>query len=243
MNGEGAAVRALYYATAAGDGLAVTASQWLGRDPETGQARALRPCRALPMDRLVEITAEPRLYGFHGTLKAPDRAAPTAPPSAICSTRSAGFAAGRRAPSRCRALRTRLSCRASCALVPAARRAELQDLADRCVVEFDEFRQPADEAELARRRAAGLSPRQDELLVRWGYPYVLEQWRFHLTLTGRLARRRRTVGDCGDCCASAFARLHRPAVGGAAISASSVSPRRAGPSSCWRASGSAADGG
>jgi hypothetical protein len=62
----------------------------------------------------------------------------------------------------------------------------LEDLADRCVVEFDEFRRPADEAELARRRAATLTPRQEELLLRWGYPYVLEQWRFHLTLTGRL---------------------------------------------------------
>ena len=43
----------------------------------------------------------------------------------------------------------------------------------------------------ARRRAAGLTPRQEELLVRWGYPYVLEQWRFHLTLTG-------TVTDTGE---------------------------------------------
>ena len=72
------------------------------------------------------------------------------------------------------------------ALVPAARSADLNDLADRCVVEFDEFRRPAGDEELARRRASDLSPRQDQLLVRWGYPYVLEEWRFHLTLTGRL---------------------------------------------------------
>jgi hypothetical protein len=72
------------------------------------------------------------------------------------------------------------------ALVPASRCDDLQDLADCCVVEFDEYRQSADEAELAKRRAGGLSPRQDELLLRWGYPYVLEQWRFHLTLSGRL---------------------------------------------------------
>ena len=54
------------------------------------------------------------------------------------------------------------------------------------MVEFDEFRRPAGEEELVRRRASGLSPRQDQLLVRWGYPYVLEEWRFNLTLTGRL---------------------------------------------------------
>jgi hypothetical protein len=73
LNGEGAAVPryALYYAPRPSDGLAVTASQWLGRDPETGQTRALRPVPGIAMDRLVEITAEPRLYGFHGTLKAP----------------------------------------------------------------------------------------------------------------------------------------------------------------------------
>ena len=53
-------------------------------------------------------------------------------------------------------------------------------------MEFDEFRRPADEAELARRRAADLTQRQEDLLLRWGYPYVLEQGRFHLTLTGRV---------------------------------------------------------
>ncbi len=72
------------------------------------------------------------------------------------------------------------------ALVPAERCAVLQDLADRCVIEFDAFRRPAGVAELTRRRAAGLSARQDELLRRWGYPYVMEQGRFHLTLTGHV---------------------------------------------------------
>jgi hypothetical protein len=105
------------------------------------------------------------------------------------------FAAGRRpfvVPS------MRLGCLSGfLALVPAGPSPELQDLADGCVIEFDEFRQPADEAELARRRGTGLSPRQNELLVRWGYPYVLEEWRFHLTLTGRLhdEAERPAVGD------------------------------------------------
>ena len=53
--------------------------------------------------------------------------------------------------------------------------------------EFDRFRAPADAAELAKRRAAGLTKRQDELLMRWGYPYVMDEFRFHLTLTGKLA--------------------------------------------------------
>ncbi|HET6519502.1 MAG TPA: DUF1045 domain-containing protein, partial [Geminicoccaceae bacterium] len=45
---------------------------------------------------------------------------------------------------------------------------------------------PSDAAELSRRRAAGLTARQDALLLAWGYPYVFEEFRFHLTLTERL---------------------------------------------------------
>jgi hypothetical protein len=62
----------------------------------------------------------------------------------------------------------------------------LRRVAEACVRDLDGFRAPASDAELARRRKAGLSPRQDALLIRWGYPYVFEEFRFHLTLTGKL---------------------------------------------------------
>ncbi len=62
----------------------------------------------------------------------------------------------------------------------------LHGLADACVTELDSHRQPAEPAELARRRRAGLTSEQDALLLDWGYPYVLRQWRFHMTLTRRL---------------------------------------------------------
>lgn len=64
--------------------------------------------------------------------------------------------------------------------------AELSDLCARCVAEFDRFRAPISQQELARRRKVGLTPRQDELLVKWGYPYVMSEWRFHMTLTASL---------------------------------------------------------
>lgn len=174
---------ALYYAPRPEEGLAVAASQWLGRNAETGQGRPLKAASAFTAERLGEITAEPRLYGFHGTLKAPIALAEGFSERDLLEA-VGNFAVGRRSlvvPS------MTLTCLSGfMALVPSQPSVELQDLADSCVIEFDEFRQPADEAELARRRAAGLSPRQDELLLRWGYPYVLEEWRFHLTLTGRL---------------------------------------------------------
>jgi hypothetical protein len=63
----------------------------------------------------------------------------------------------------------------------------LQALADACVEHLDAFRAPPSETELSRRRRAGLTPLQDEMLVRWGYPYVFDTWFFHLTLTRRLS--------------------------------------------------------
>lgn len=174
---------ALYYAPRPDEGLAVAANQWLGRNAETGQSRPLKAVSAFTSERLGEITADPRLYGFHGTLKAPIALAEGFGERDLLEA-VGNFAVGRRSivvPS------MTLACLSGfMALVPSQPSVELQDLADSCVIEFDEFRQPADEPELARRRAAGLSPRQDELLLRWGYPYVLEEWRFHLTLTGRL---------------------------------------------------------
>lgn len=174
---------ALYYAPRPEDGLAATASQWLGRNPETGQARPPRPVPGLAHERLMEIVAEPRLYGFHGTLKAPIALADEVTERDFVD--AVGEFAAKAGSVTVPALEL-AEISGFLALVPTARCPALEDLADRCVVEFDEFRRPADEAELARRRTAPLTPRQDELLLRWGYPYVLEQWRFHLTLTSRL---------------------------------------------------------
>ena len=175
---------ALYYAPRPEDALAVSATQWLGRNAETGEGRATRPIPGLAPERQMEVLAEPRLYGFHGTLKAPmslvDGASERDLVDAVGS-----FAASQSAFVVPAIEPVELS--GFLALVPAARSPQLQDLADSCVVEFDEFRRPAEEPELARRRASGLTPRQDVLLSRWGYPYVLDEWRFHLTLTGRLA--------------------------------------------------------
>ena len=72
------------------------------------------------------------------------------------------------------------------ALVPSHPCPAIEDLAARCVVAFDCFRRPPAPAELARRRAAGLDPAEESHLLRWGYPYVLDRFRFHVTLTGPL---------------------------------------------------------
>jgi hypothetical protein len=81
------------------------------------------------------------------------------------------------------------------ALVPIRNAAGLSSLAARCVKEFDHFRAPLDEATLRRRRAVELTDRQEKYLAQWGYPYVLEEFRFHMTLTGALeASDRKRIG-------------------------------------------------
>ncbi len=183
--GAGSEARyAIYYAPRPEDALATLGHRWLGRNAETGEGLVQPAVDPVTPQRLRELTADARHYGFHGTLK---------PPMVLCDGASEGdllaalgsFAAGRR-PFTVPAIR--LSCLSGfLALVPEQRCEALQDLADGCVTEFDGFRRPPGEAELARRRAGGLSARQEALLGRWGYPYVLEEWRFHLTLTCRIA--------------------------------------------------------
>ena len=169
---------AVYYAPRATDKLAMAGASWLGRDAETNA-----PCPQPDIPDLATITADPRGYAFHATLKPPmrlaagqdwfalveaatrlaDRIAPFAlPPLAVSNVH--GFLA----------LRETIAC-------PA-----LQSLADLCVGELDAFRTPPDAAELARRRRAALTADQDKMLVQWGYPYVFGTWFFHMTLTRRL---------------------------------------------------------
>jgi putative phosphonate metabolism protein len=170
---------AVYYAPAADDRLTDLSSAWLGRDPATG-CEVPQPMLA----GIDEITAEPRSYGFHATLKPPMRlAAGTDRPGFVAAVRDlasriAPFALPRLAVSDLRgflALRETRPC-------PA-----LQFLADACVEQLDSFRAAPSDAELARRRQAKLSAEQDAMLVRWGYPYVFGNWFFHMTLTRRLS--------------------------------------------------------
>jgi putative phosphonate metabolism protein len=139
---------------------------------------------------LALATVEPRRYGFHATLVAPFRLAPGSNHDALAIAFSA-FATSC-APVMAGPLRVAAMGR-FIALVPAEPYPEIEALADACVAAFDRFRAPLTDADRARRLAAGLSPRQTELLERWGYPYVLDEFRFHMTLAGPIVNGERTT--------------------------------------------------
>lgn len=174
---------AIYYAPERGSALDRFGGRWLGRDAWTGEPLDPLSLDGLTRERHREITAGARRYGFHATLKPPFALA------AGCSAQAlyeavAEFAA-RQAPFAAPPLML-TSLGGFLALVPSQPCAMLQGLAAAAVRELDAFRAPPSPAELDRRRAAGLSARQEAHLRRWGYPYVMDEFRFHLTLTARL---------------------------------------------------------
>ena len=130
------------------------------------------------------VTATPRRYGFHATLKAPFRLAAGQTSTALREAVVA-FAQTQPAPAPLPLALRPLS--GFLALVPAHDAPDVAALAQACVEAFEAFRAPLNEAELQRRRASRLTERQDSYLQRWGYPYVAEEFRFHMTLTDRLS--------------------------------------------------------
>jgi putative phosphonate metabolism protein len=172
---------AVYYAPREG-AFADAAAQWLGRDPVSGAALVPPALPGLPRPA-EEITVDPRRYGFHGTIRAPFRPAAVQRPQDIAQ-RVAALAA-RLAPVVCDGLELE-NLHGFLALTPTGCEAALLDLASAVVEGTNDLRAPLTAEEIARRRPDRLSTRQRALLDRWGYPFVMEEFRFHLTLTDRL---------------------------------------------------------
>lgn len=172
---------ALYFAPAADDPLNLTAAEWLGRDAynNVGYARAAE-C-GLSAEDMDALTADPRRYGFHATLKAPFHLAEDKSEADLLEALEA-FAADTSAFDIPSVIVGQLG--HFFALVPNTLHPPLQKFAADVVETFEPFRAPLSEADIARRKPDTLPERQRENLMRWGYPYVFDDFRFHMTLTG-----------------------------------------------------------
>jgi putative phosphonate metabolism protein len=178
---------AIYFAPPTDAAWGGFATSWLGWDMQAGQTVAQPEVTGPDLTGLdlAQITQVPRKYGLHATLKPPMRLAEgcnLADLQAACE----GLAA-KQAPVTLEALHLARLGR-FLALRVSGDETALSRLAAACVQDLDPFRAPASEAELAKRRAAGLNPAQDANLLAWGYPFVLDQFRFHITLTGKLPK-------------------------------------------------------
>lgn len=158
-------------------------SHWLGRCAATGASYAPADIHGVTPDTLEACTADPRRYGWHATLKAPFALAAG---HSLDTLRSAMRALADTLPA-FDMPPLRVSTQGGfLALRPEDDTARINATAAACVTRLHALARPLNEAELARRRQARLSPEQDRLLTEWGYPWVLDQFRFHLSLTGPL---------------------------------------------------------
>ena len=171
---------AVYYAPREG-AFAVRVNEWLGRAPGNHHdlPQAVLPGVGDPRN----MTAEPRRYGFHGTIRAPFRPAEGVDEDQIRAT--VMELAARMMPITCDGLRVEIL-QGFVAFTPTGGEATLLDFGAKVVEGTNHLRAPLTEAEIARRRPDRLSPRQRDLLGLWGYPHVMEEFNFHLTLTDRL---------------------------------------------------------
>ena len=161
--------------------LARFGAAWLGWDMARAEPVVQPDVPGLDLPR---ITAGPRRYGLHATLKAPFRLAEGRSGEELAE--AVAELAARLAPARAQAMvLARLG--RFLALVPEGDAGALGVVAAAAVAGLDGFRAAPSEAELARRRAGGLSPNQEAMLLRWGYPHAMGTFRLHVTLTGPLA--------------------------------------------------------
>lgn len=175
---------AVYYAPPRDGELWQLAQSWLGRDCETGTMLAPPALEGWSAEDIATVTQSPRRYGFHATLKAPFRLLPGRSPGDLYA--ALGAFAGRRRPFQIPALKVS-AIGPFLALTLSARSPEMEDLAAAAVQELDSLRAPLSAQDLQRRLDSDLNDRQRDLLHRWGYPYVLDEFRFHMTLTGPVA--------------------------------------------------------
>ena len=174
---------ALYFAPAAGSAWWRAGCNWLGRDAETGRTTTAPPIAGVTEQVQRHITQNARHYGFHATLKAPFQLAEGFDEDHLLTMAAAFVQHQSILPLDDTTLRPLGD---FLALQPIQTTPDIRALAMRCVRYFDLLRAAPTAAELARRRAAGLSVRQNDLLQRWGYPFTEEEFRLHMTLTDRL---------------------------------------------------------
>lgn len=178
---------AIYYAPSPGSELESFGRHWLGRDHITGKPVEPPRLDGVDPDEQAEVTRSARHYGFHATLKAPFELAADKDREELYA-KAREFAAARdvfEAPSLQITMVSRWV-----AFTLSSPSASMSNLAADCVRDFEDFRAPLSAADIERRRKSGLTQRQDEQLIAYGYPHIFDDFHFHMTLAGPLEKAR-----------------------------------------------------
>ncbi|KIG09944.1 DUF1045 domain-containing protein [Caballeronia concitans] len=166
---------ALYHAPPASSAWWREGCEWLGRDAESGLENSTR---------VHAWTHAPRRYGWHATIVPPFHCAAGVALSDVLAAARA-WASG--------VPRFDMPVRLAQMNRFVALRAEqdddderLRDIAASALQALAPLRAKPSAQSIERRIHAGMSARQIELLRAWGYPYVFDEYRFHMTLSDSL---------------------------------------------------------
>jgi Protein of unknown function (DUF1045) len=181
---------AIYLAPDADSALWQFGSAFLGYDAQTGEDVTPIILPGFDVAQMQTMSAHPRHYGFHMTLKAPFRLATTQTEPKLIAALTV-FA---QTMTRFEMGQLGVECRCErdgagfVCLAPAQNSAELMALEQRIVPSFDHFRAPLTDQEIARRQPERLEAQERDYLMRYGYPFVLEAFRPHFSLTGTIEK-------------------------------------------------------
>ncbi len=174
---------AAYFAPAEHSPLAQLGAQWLGRCAQSRRAMRQPEFPTISPETLRACTAAAARYGWHATMKAPFALKLGVEMDAVPKAFSS-LAQSKKAltlpPLTLRQMGDYL------ALVPNAPSNALQELAFDCVRALHPLAAPLSDQQLVQRRLTPLTASQDAMLLQWGYPFVGDEFQWHMTLTGSL---------------------------------------------------------
>ena len=170
---------AIYYAPEPGSPLDAFGRSWFGPDA-AGPPRGIGKLTA---ERIAQLSEGSRRYGFHGTLKPPFGLNPATSLDALL--RAARVCARTLSPLEIPPLELAIIGK-FIALTPTTQSAALEKLAAACVRAFEAFRVPLTDDQMVSYKLNRLTVHQEQMLEHWGYPYVMEEFRFHISVTDRI---------------------------------------------------------
>ncbi len=171
---------AIYYAPEPGTPLDIFGRSWFGSGAAGGKSAAIGGISAA---RIAELSESSRRYGFHGTLKPPFALNPATNLDSLLN--AARIFARTLAPIQIPPLELAIIGK-FIALTPTAQSAALEKLSAACVRAFEAYRVPLSEEQRENYKLNRLTVHQEQMLAHWGYPYVMEEFRFHISVTDRI---------------------------------------------------------
>jgi hypothetical protein len=170
---------AIYYAPEQGSPLDVFGRTWFD---ETKNADP-KSLGNLSPERLRALSEATRRYGFHGTLKPPFSLNPSSSVESLLA--AARVFARSLSPIEIPPLELAIIGK-FIALTPTTQSAALEKLSAACVRAFEAYRVPLSAEQLENYKQNKLTVHQEQMLDHWGYPYVMEEFRFHMSVTDRI---------------------------------------------------------